>query len=88
MSDLIFTCIKTFFLGALVDYMAARWVVAVAKGSAMSSALISMVCTVSILMGFGEALHYGWPAVTWVLGYGFGSYAAVKWTKKQPTTSV
>jgi hypothetical protein len=63
----------------MVEGVCAKWVEAVATKKAARAGILSMVWAVSLLAGIGEALHYGMPAVTWVLGYGAGSYLAVKW---------
>jgi len=76
------TACLTFASGAAVEGVCAKWVQAVAERKAIRAAMLSMAWAVALLSGIGEALHYGAPAVTWVLGYGFGSYVAVKW---QPT---
>lgn len=73
------TAALTFVSGAVVEGICAKWVKAVADGKAVKAAIFSMLWAAALLSGIGEALHYGWPAVTWVLGYGVGSYIAVKW---------
>lgn len=72
------SCLVTFASGAIVEGVCAKWVQAVAAKRAKKAAVMSMVWAVALLAGIGEALHYGWPGVTWVLGYGLGSYLAVR----------
>ena len=72
------TCALTFLSGTAVEWICAKWVAAVAEKKAWRSGVLSMLWAVSLLVGIGEALHKGWPAVTWVIGYGFGSFIAVK----------
>lgn len=73
-------CLATFGSGAVVEGVCAKWVQAVASKQAVKSGLMSMVWAVALLTGIGEALHYGWPAATWVLGYGVGSFLAVRFS--------
>lgn len=77
-------CLLTFVSGAAVEAVCALWVKAVAEHRALRSGLLSMVWAVALLAGIGEAIKHGWPAVTWVLGYGVGSWAAVKMGGTKP----
>ena len=68
-----------FLAGAFVEGLCAMWVTAVSTKRALRSALMSMAFAAMMLAGIGQALH-SWPAAAaWVLGYGAGSYAAVRW---------
>lgn len=78
------TCLMTFVSGAAVEAVCTKWVAAVAKGQALMAGILSMVWAVSLLLGIGEALQHGLPALTWILGYGVGSYFAVKTTSASP----
>lgn len=71
-------CLLTFASGAIVEGVCAKWVQAVADKRAVKAGVMSMVWAVALLAGIGEALQYGWPGATWVLGYGVGSYLAVR----------
>ena len=70
-------CAITFASAVVVDGLLARWVAAVAAGRAELAALLSMACACAMLAGFGQAIKGRWPAVTWILGYGLGSWLAV-----------
>lgn len=71
-------CLLTFTSGAVVEGVCAKWVQAVGDKRAARAAVMSMIWAVALWAGLGEALHRGWPTITWVLGYGAGSYSAVK----------
>lgn len=73
------TACLTFISGAIVEGVCAKWVQAVAERKAAQAAILSMVWAVALLTGISEALHRGVPAITWVIGYGAGSFVAVKW---------
>jgi hypothetical protein len=71
-------CLITFASGAVVEGVCAKWVQAVGAKRAVKAGLMSGVWAVALLTGLDEALHKGWPAATWVLGYMVGSYLAVR----------
>ena len=70
-------CLVSFASAVVVDALLAQWVAAVASGQAELAAVLSMGCALAILLGFGQALKGRWPAATYVLGYGVGSWLAV-----------
>lgn len=77
------SCLLTFVAAATIEGVCAKWVEAVAHRRAGLSAALSMVFATAMLLGIDSALGYGPPAVTWVLGYGFGSYVVVRYFKKE-----
>ena len=78
---MISKCLITFASGTIVEGICALWVKAVADKKALKSGIMSIIWATALRIGIGEALHGFWPAATWVLGYGVGSYIAVKLSK-------
>jgi hypothetical protein len=76
--NVINTCLVTFLSGATVEGICAKWVKSVADKKAFKSGVLSCIWAIALLTGMEHALQLGWPAVTWVIGYGVGSYVAVK----------
>lgn len=81
---MIASCVAAFFIGAATEGICTLWVASVARRQALRSGFLSSVWAMSLLMGLSEALPGRWPAIFWVLGYGWGSYAVVRMTKGMP----
>lgn len=76
---MIRSCLVAFASSAVVDLFMARWVVSVAANDALGAAVLSMGMATCLLTGITEVLGHGLIVeASWVLGYGVGSYAAVK----------
>lgn len=70
--------ILAFISGFLVEGICTLWVSAVAKKQAAKAGLLSCFWAAALLVGLEQALPGGVSALSWVLGYGLGSYIAVK----------
>lgn len=68
-----------FASGLLAEGVCTKWVQAVAMQKPISAGILSTAWAGLILLGIGESLHRGGAAISWVLGYGLGSYLVVKW---------
>lgn len=73
-------CIVAFAGGAVSEAMCLFWVSASERGRAGAAAVFSMLYAIAIERGIGEAVHTLPGEVSFVLGFGVGSYAAV-WLK-------
>jgi hypothetical protein len=58
------------------------WLYYSSKGKPILSALFSMLAATTQLVGIGEAIHDVKTAPFFIIGYGFGSYLAVKLSRK------
>lgn len=75
----MWSCFIAFVSGALAEGVCTKWVQAVAEHKAGASGLLSAVWAGLILLGIEESLHHGFAAgFGWVVGYGVGSFVAVK----------
>jgi hypothetical protein len=70
-------CLVAFLGGAVSEAMCLWWVAAAEKRRAGVAALFSMGYAVAIERGVGEAIHTLPGEVSFVLGFGFGTFAAV-----------
>lgn len=77
---MIRACALAFFSSAVVDLLMAKWVVAVAAKHAYQASLLSMSVAVCILIGINATLAKKRAAPFWVLGYGLGSFLAVRFS--------
>lgn len=77
------SCLIAFAAGSATEWICARWVLAIAQRQAERSGVLSMAWATAMLAGFSEALPGRLPAVCWVVGYGFGSYLAVRFRKDE-----
>ncbi len=68
-----------FLSGFVTEGVCTLWVSSVASVRALRSGILSACWAGLMLVGLGEAFSGTLPAVSWVLGYGAGSYAAVRW---------
>jgi len=84
----MWSCLLAFGSGALAEGVCTKWVQAVASQKPISAGLLSAAWAGLILLGLGESLHHGSAAISWVVGYGFGSYLVVKWFPGAGTTDV
>ncbi len=77
------SCAVTFLAAAVTDALLLWWFTLSARGQRGRAAVLSMVLAMTALMGFGEALSGFWPGVTYVLGYGAGTWIAITLNRKQ-----
>lgn len=78
LSNFILIAILTFICGALYEASCVFWVHFSEKGSAKMASAISMLVATCTLAGIGASLHDIKFAPFYILGYGFGTYMAVK----------
>jgi hypothetical protein len=71
-------CLTAFAGGAVSEAMCLWWVSASERGRAGVAACFSMGYAVAIERGVGEAIHTLPGEVSFVAGFGFGTYMAVK----------
>ncbi len=70
-------CLVTFASAAVVDGLLLWWFQVSARGQRWRAAGLSMALAMVALMGFGEALQGWWQSVSYVAGYGVGTWVAV-----------
>ena len=80
-------CLIAFLSAAGTDVVLAKWVTAVAAREALKASILSMIMAMLLLSGVNEALHDSLAAVFWVLGYGAGSFIAVRWQGAKAKTT-
>ena len=71
-------CLVAFSGGAISEAMCLWWVSASERGRAGVAAMFSMGYAVAIERGVGEAIHTLPGEVSFVAGFGFGTYMAVR----------
>lgn len=70
--------IATFCAGAFVEGVSVFWVHYSERGKASVSALFSCLGAAMFVFGVDKSLRDHWLEVLFVLGYGAGSYLAIK----------
>lgn len=78
MSPPITDCIIAFVGGAVSEAMCLWWVSSSEKGHAVLAAIFSMLYAIAIERGVGEAIHTLPGEVSFVSGFGFGTYFGIK----------
>lgn len=68
-----------FFSGFAAEGVCTLWVRAVGQGNATVAGIASATWAGLVLIGIEDSLRGGNTALSWVLGYGAGSYFVVKW---------
>lgn len=80
-------CVVAFTGGAVSEAMCLYWVSASERGRAGLAAVFSMLYALAIERGVGEAIHTLPGEISFVAGFGFGTYAAVRfkayWLKRR-----
>ena len=76
---MLYTAAIAFFGGAVYEASAVAWVHYSEKRSPWLAGLFSMVCAGALVAGIGESVRDYSVAPWFILGYGFGTVAAVKW---------
>ncbi len=71
-------CLIAFTGGAVSEAMCLWWVAASERGRAGVAAVFSMLYAVAIERGVGEAIHTLPGELSFVAGFGIGTYFAVK----------
>jgi hypothetical protein len=71
-------CLIAFAGGAVSEAMCLWWVAASERGRAGVAALFSMAYAVAIERGVGEAIHTLPGELSFIAGFGIGTYFAVK----------
>ena len=69
--------------GAFYESCCVMWVRCSTKGRAALSGLFSMLAATTQLIGIGEAIYNVRTAPFFIVGYGLGSYLAVKISKRK-----
>lgn len=73
----IIDCVIAFGGGAISEAMCLWWVSASEKGRAGLAAIFSMGYAIAVERGVGEAIHTIPGEISFVLGFGVGTYAAI-----------
>lgn len=71
-------CLIAFAGGAAYEAGCVGWVHFAERGRPVTTALFSMLCATAQVAGIGESVHSLGAAPFFVLGYGVGTYAAVR----------
>jgi hypothetical protein len=89
MLNLALDCFVAFVGGAAYEAGCVGWVHFAERGRPMITALFSMLCATAQVAGIGESVQTLYAAPFFVVGYGAGTYAAVRfkrrWTKSEST---
>lgn len=72
-------CAIAFFGGGFSEACCLFWVNASERGKAGRAAVFSMLYAIAIERGVGEAIHTHAGEIAFVLGFGFGTWASVRW---------
>lgn len=75
-------CLLVFLSGALIECACVFWVHFSERGRAGATALCSMSIALAEVFGIGESIRHGLVTVAYVLGYGLGTYGAVRWKER------
>ena len=75
---MIGSCLIAFFGGAFYEAIAVAWVHYAERKRALAAALCSSAVAVALVAGVGESLRSFPAACAFVLGYGCGTFAAVR----------
>lgn len=70
--------------GAVYEAGCVFWVHHSEAGRPYTTSLFSMLCAAAQVAGIGESVHNLWIAPFFVVGYGVGTFAAVKLKGRQP----
>lgn len=80
---MLMSCLIAFVSSMVVDLVVTKWVQAVAANRAFKAGLFSMVSATFLLIGINQIIQDKLVVdAFWVLGYGAGSYLAVKFKSK------
>lgn len=71
-------CVTAFLLGALYEASAVLWAVASVRGDPSRAALASSLCGLCVVGGVGMSLGSAWVASSYAVGYGVGTWLAVR----------
>ena len=71
--------ISAFVCGALYEFLAVFWVAFSERGQAWRAALTSSAIAAAMVIGLGETIHDPHVAPFFVIGYGAGTFAGVRW---------
>jgi hypothetical protein len=74
----MFQCLATFAAGALVEGISVLWVHYSERGKALIAALLSCLGALTFIIGVDDSIRDRKLEVFFVLGYGAGSYFAIK----------
>jgi len=75
-------CLIALASGAAYEAACVGWVHNSERGRAFVTALFSMVVALCEVVGVGESIHDLRAAPFFVLGYGLGTFGAVKWKSR------
>lgn len=68
----------TFLAGFVIEMACVFWVHYSERNKALQTALCSMAIGCAQVLGIGESIHSPYMAFLFVIGYGVGTYTAVK----------
>lgn len=68
----------TFLSGFVIETACVFWVHYSERNKALQTALCSMAIGCAQVLGIGESIHNPYMACLFVIGYGVGTYTAVK----------
>ena len=74
----IFYAFLTFLSGFVIETACVYWVHYSERNKAIQTALCSMAIGCAQVLGIGESIHNPYMAILFVMGYGVGTYMAVK----------
>ncbi len=75
-------CAMAFVAGMVYEWGCVFWVHSSERGNVFMAALTGAIIALCQVTGLIDAIHGFWPAVSLIMGYGFGSGTAV-FTKNQ-----
>lgn len=85
---MLLLCLLTFLTGAIFEAACVGWTHFAEKGKALQSSFFAVVIAISNIIGLGESIKDLRIAPFFVLGYGFGTFMAVKLKTKFAKTTI
>jgi hypothetical protein len=82
MNNLTVDCLIAFFGGAIYEAGCVGWVHYAEKRKPLRACLFSMLCATSQVAGISESIRTLIAALCFIVGYGFGTYAAVEFKRR------
>lgn len=79
---IILELLLVFILGTLYESCSVLWTHCSQANNAYAASLISMLQAASTIAGIGDSIHNISVAPAYILGYGFGSFATIRWLKR------
>ena len=79
---IVFEFLLVFILGSLFEACSVMWTHFSQSNKAFAASIVSMIQCTATIAGIGDSIHNIHIAPAYILGYGFGSFATIRWLKR------